>query len=194
MRLGQSAAWLLACVLVSASGRAAEPQPPAHYPTLDTSRMRVLLLVGDVDPGGPLPLAECRDGSHICLDEPFWVWLRVREVVSGNLEERRIPVVTSSHYGLPRARADEAYLMEVWTDGQTYLTPRYHWSVLRKRADENRVLIKDGPIEWLPCQAQQDEAGAYLRSIGLDRLRAGLQPASNGEWQRCKQAAGAGAP
>lgn len=129
-----------------------------HYPDLDESRVKDVVAVVQIHDGRYLEdLRECGETQEgeivICMDPPPFV---VRADITQQLFGPRLPptieFVSTSHYGIPRVRSDEALLVHLRTDGKSIVMPRYHG--LRVGEDvwgELSVPAQPEEIWWLPC-------------------------------------------
>ncbi len=146
------------CCAVFAVAAAAAIEPPAVYPEFEREGADRLLVVASEHPGAYLPpFPQCEQEGTICMDPPpFWMRVRVQQVVKGELAVPEIAVATTSHYGMPdKMRRPPVYLIDIRTDGRDFVMPRYAKARLyRDRDGEYYLPFLADPVPWLPCSIQ----------------------------------------
>lgn len=146
----------LPVLLFAAWTHAGEPVPPARYPEFEGRKTQDLVVVGTMSEGGSLPaFEECASGELICMDPPpFWMRVKVRDVLAGTLDADSVAVASTSHYGAPDTDPEAHYLMFLVSDGQHYVWKRYARARLYSLDDTDYLPGYGESIHWLPCGIQ----------------------------------------
>lgn len=129
---------------------------PVDFPDFKYVDAKPLVVVADVRPGGYLPeFDECKRKDVICLHDPLWLKVTVREALYGQAPASRMIVTTTSHYGLDDYESNHAprlMLLTVGPHGDVSM-PTYANYALARRSDGTWFLPADiSNVAWfLPC-------------------------------------------
>jgi hypothetical protein len=157
---------------------------PSTFPEFDLKDAKPLVVVADARPGEILPgFEECKRANVICLHDPMWLKVSVRETLYGEAASTRMAVSTTSHYGFmsyERNRAPRIMVLAVGPKGDVVM-PTYSDYPIARRKDGKWFLPIDGPATtwFLPC------AIADLKeSIDPQQFSSSLVSDDNPEWIR----------
>ncbi len=184
---------LILTVLVLAGGPwqaalAASPfarEVPTTYPRFDEGAGSLSLVVAEPSATAYLKGYDCptsqtnADGSTtviVCLDPPpTWFKARVLQHVAGAEIGDAFYAVTGSHYGAMKVGPTEpAKLMLLRSNGTALEMLRYRsWPVAKDRDGQYHLVIRSGPIHWLPCWAaslmQEIDDGEFAADLAVPR-------------------------
>ncbi len=184
---------LILTVLVLAGGPwqgalAASPfarEAPTTYPRFDERAGSLSLVVAEPSATAYLKGYDCptaqpnADGSTkviVCLNPPpTWFKARVLQHVAGGEIGDQFYAVTGSHYGAMKVGADEpAKLMLLRSNGTALEMLRYRsWPVAKDRDGQYHLVIRSGPIHWLPCWTaslmQEIDDGEFAVDLAIPR-------------------------
>jgi len=133
---------------------------PNDFPKLDQSNEQVVFIVGEFLRGKHLnQFSRCESGEVICMDPPpLGLKVRVLEHINGDPLPYIIYVATTDHYGMSsyEFNGGDAYLIKLWTDGASFIMPRYDRHKVIKSL-EGEFIIPIWTKDWvnmIPCQAK----------------------------------------
>lgn len=139
---------------------------PEPFPDLDESRLTDAVAVVRFGHGTYLQqFPGCDEPDVICMDPPpFRLQAEVVEQVFGPPLPSKISFVSTSHFGIPRTRADTLQMIHLVHDGNFYLMPRYQRAEVGEDAS-GKLMIPAFPDEiwWLPCGTNAMKTKAKFR-------------------------------
>lgn len=158
---------------------------PTTYPKFEEGTGGLSLVVAelvatDYLKGYDCPKSETRaDGSAtvvVCLNPPpTWFKARVLQHVAGAEIGDAFYAVTGSHYGAMKVGAAEpAKLMLLRSNGTALEMLRYRaWPVIKDRNGQYHLIVRSGPISWLPCWTaslmQEIDEGEFADDLAIAR-------------------------
>jgi hypothetical protein len=112
----------------------------------------------------------------ICLNPaPTWFKARVLQHVAGAAIGDEFYAVTGSHWGAMKVGAAEpAKLMLLNSNGTALEMMRYRsWPVAKSRDGQYYLVVRSGPIQWLPCWTatlmQEIDYGEFAADLAITR-------------------------
>jgi hypothetical protein len=106
---------------------------------------------------------------------PTWFKARVLEHVAGADVGDEFYAVTGSHYGAMKVGAAEpAKLMLLNSNGTALEMMRYrYWPVTKSRDGQYYLILRSGPIHWLPCWSaslmREFDDGEFAADLAITR-------------------------
>lgn len=129
---------------------------------MDTVDSEYAVVVGHFLGGTYLPEdPKCQSGEYICIDPPpMALRFKVSESVFGARVPSRVVTFTTSHSGKSGIDfgAGHPYMLQLVTNGELFVTPRYHLKRLAWDRRDQLAVPLDSPTDsiwWLPCSASQ---------------------------------------
>jgi len=161
---------------------------PTTYPRFEKGAGSVSLVVAELVATDYLKGYDCpkppksepnADGSvtvSICFNPPpTWFKARVLQHVAGADIGDEFYAVTGSHYGAMKVGAAEpARLMLLRSNGSALDMLRYRsWPVTKARDGQYYLILRSGPIAWLPCGTtslmQEIDDGEFAADLAITR-------------------------
>jgi hypothetical protein len=149
---------------------------PTTYAEFDERAGSLSLVVADVVATDYLKGYDCPKPEtnvvSVCMGQPpTWFKARVLQHVAGADVGDEFYAVTGSHYGAMKVGAAEPAKLMLLNSNDTALEMmRYrYWPVIKSRDGQYHLIVRNGPIHWLPCWA-----ASLMREIDDSRFAADL--------------------
>lgn len=149
----------------------------ADFPDIDDATSEYVVAAGHFISGSYLPKdPKCRSAEYICLDPPpMALRFEVSESIYGPRVPSRLVTFTTSHFGKSGIDfgVDHPYLLLLITNGEEFVTPRYHMKRLAWNSRDQLAAPLSAPTDsiwWLPCSISQP-----VSNIRFDGPREAIQ-------------------
>ncbi|MDJ0711778.1 MAG: hypothetical protein QNJ14_15415 [Woeseiaceae bacterium] len=133
-----------------------------EFPDISNAKAEYAIVAGHFTGGTYLPEdPKCQSGEYICMDPPpVALRFEVSELVFGPRVSNRVVTFTTSHFGKSGIDfgVDHPYLLFLITNGDEFVTPRYHMKRLAWDSRDQLAAPLDAPTDsiwWLPCSVSQ---------------------------------------
>jgi hypothetical protein len=177
---------LMAAVIAATPWQAASAaspfarEVPTTYANFDERTSSLTLVVADVVATDYLKGYGCPEPTpnmvSVCMGQPpTWFKARVLQHVAGADVGDEFYAVTGSHYGAMKVGAAEpAQLMLLNSNGTALEMMRYRsWPVTRSRDGQFYLILRSGPIHWLPCWSaslmREFDDGEFAADLAITR-------------------------
>ncbi len=140
-----------------------------EWPDIDDSKSEYAVVAGYFVSGTYLPEDPvCQSPEIICMDPPpMALRFRVSESIFGPQVPSRVLTFTTSHFGKGGIDfgVDHPYLLLLTTDGEDFVTPRYHMKRLAWDSRDQLAIPLHSPTDsvwWLPCSVSYPASNMRL--------------------------------